>query len=79
MLLFFPIKGRKLSNASQKVFWSIGLCLFLGLFTELVQAFVLVDRSGDVPDMVANSFGVLLAVLTVRFFYKNWPWKVVNE
>lgn len=79
ILLYIPINERDGSKRNQWVIFSVVYCLFLGMFTELVQAFVLTDRSGDIPDMVANTFGVLFGVISVRIITQNWPWKVTND
>ncbi|WP_258543234.1 VanZ family protein [Parvicella tangerina] len=78
-LLFIPIQERKMIGHARLVLLSVSFCLFLGLFTEIVQGVFLVDRSGDLPDMIANTLGVFLSVLFFRFKDKKWPWKVTNE
>ncbi len=53
---------------------SFAICVAYGIGIELVQAFFLPDRSGDVPDAVANSMGSVFAVLAIRTWSKTWPW-----
>ncbi len=79
LLLYVPIDTRRLSKHRQVVLACIGYCLFLGVFTEAVQAFILTDRSGDLPDLIANTMGVVFAIVLVRISRKKWPWKGVND
>lgn len=76
---FIPIDTRGYSNVSVNFLLLTLYCLFIGVFTELIQAFFLSNRSGDIDDMVANSFGVVLAIVFVRFIFKKWPWKEAND
>lgn len=79
ILIYIPIRKRRSSKFSQFVKIGIAYCLLLGVFTELVQAFFLSDRSGDIADMVANMFGILVAIVLLRILTRKWPWKAVNE
>ncbi|MCB9188953.1 MAG: VanZ family protein [Flavobacteriales bacterium] len=76
---FIPITSRQLGAMPAKTIILISYCLFIGVFTELIQAYCLVDRSGDIADMIANALGVIIGFVFVRIFYKNWPWKITNE
>ena len=53
------------------------ICILYGIGIELIQAFFLPDRSGDVPDAVANSMGAIFAVIGLRIITKKWPWKSI--
>lgn len=79
LLIYIPVNERK--KQQHQVLIAVGCfyCFFLGLFTELVQGFFLTDRSGDLPDMVANVLGVVLAIGLVRLIQKKWPWNASNE
>lgn len=79
ILIIFPLKESAFKRKSLAVYIAALYCLFLGLFTELVQAYLLVDRSGDVPDMVANAFGVVFGVISIRIITKKWPLNYVND
>lgn len=75
ILGYIPLKERKGERYPAKIIFLLLYCLGLGAFTELIQELLLEDRSGDIPDLVANSTGVIFAVVLVRLFDKNWPWK----
>lgn len=47
-------------------------CAAYGGFLELLQEFFFTDRTGSVPDFIANTFGSLLGI----FFY---PWVKNNK
>lgn len=79
LLIYIPVNERKKPNHQPIVIAGGLYCLFLGLFTEFIQGFFLSDRSGDLQDMAANAFGVVLAIVLVRLVHQKWPWKVVNE
>lgn len=53
------------------------LCLSYGLSLELMQAYFFTNRTGDYMDMIANSFGAFIALLSSRkiisFFKPNIP------
>ena len=53
---------------------TLALCVSYGTGIELFQAFFLPDRSGDVPDAVANTMGSIFAIIGIRIWFKSWPW-----
>lgn len=78
ILSYLPYLNRK--EGSKNAYWTFALAaVLLGVVLELVQAYVLVDRSGDVPDAIANTVGVILGFVFIRFTYKKWPWNLQNE
>lgn len=79
ILIYLPTRVRETSRLPKFTGLGILYCLGIGAFTELIQAFFLKDRSGDIADMVANTFGVFMAIVLVRILTKKWPWKEVNE
>jgi len=58
---------RSFKNISQlkKILASI-VCVFYGGILEVLQSVLFVERSGDVLDFIANSFGVILAFLVFK-------------
>ena len=79
ILGFLPLHHRDVKGKKANVVYLILFCFFLGVFTEVIQELFLEDRSGDLPDMVANSIGVFFGVILVRIRLKKWPWKGCNE
>lgn len=80
--LYFVLFGacylgyRNLSGNIKKYFFvSLFVCVFYGVGIELFQAFFLTDRSGDVPDAVANTMGSVFSILSIKIWFKNWPWE----
>ena len=59
LLLFIPVKGNRLR-------WLVGVWIFSALI-ELLQAYFIDGRTGDVGDLVANAAGIVLAAGWVRF------------
>lgn len=67
---------RKYDNHTKKYFYiSLFVCVAYGIGIELFQGFFLVDRSGDVPDAVANSMGTIFAIIGIKIWLKVWPWE----
>ncbi|HNR20318.1 MAG TPA: VanZ family protein [Bacteroidia bacterium] len=69
------IKGTELNKTTNKKHLTIIAiaCIAYGAFLELLQEYFFTDRTGSLPDFIANSVGTLLAV----FFYhriKNYKW-----
>lgn len=79
LLIYIPVNEGKKQRHQLFVIVGCIYCLLLGLFTELFQEFFLPDRSGDLPDMIANAFGVVLAGFLIRLVHKKWPWNTSNE
>lgn len=52
--------------------------ILLGVMLELIQT-LLPDRSGDIPDAVANTVGVLFGLIFIKMFFKKWPWENLTE
>ena len=48
---------------------SLIFCIFLGASTELMQAYLLADRAGDVFDFIANCAGTGTGILFFLFLY----------
>lgn len=46
-------------------------CIFFGIIIEILQSTITNYRTGDYLDILANSFGVLLALLIFNFFLKK--------
>tara|TARA_B100000508_G_C11339134_1_gene218245 strand:- start:275 stop:619 length:345 start_codon:yes stop_codon:yes gene_type:complete len=56
-LLYLPLKNRKKPYLRGSLF-----VLIYSALLELVQHFFIVNRYGDIADLVANAVGVLLAI-----------------
>lgn len=61
VLFAFPVKP-----FSRAFYWSIGFTVLFGLGVEFIQHFFILNRSGDVFDVLANLFGVALGVLLLK-------------
>ncbi|WP_439131738.1 VanZ family protein [Polaribacter sp.] len=55
----------------QKKYIVVVLCIFFGIIIEILQANLTAYRSGDLLDVLANSLGVLLALLIFNIFFKK--------
>ena len=53
------------THVAEIVWWAL-LSVFYGFLLEYFQANYFSDRSADWKDVIANSFGVLVAILTYR-------------
>jgi VanZ family protein len=71
--------GYKNYKGDWKIYFFISFftCITYGIGIELMQAFFLPDRSGDVPDAVANSMGSVFAILFIKIYFKKWPWQII--
>jgi hypothetical protein len=58
--LIFLFKSNKLSKAS--MIFVLLSCIVYGGMLEMMQATVFSNRSGDLPDFIANSFGCLMGL-----------------
>jgi glycopeptide antibiotics resistance protein len=69
--------GFKNYNGNWRTYFIISLlvCVLYGIGIELLQAFFLIDRSGDIPDALANTMGSVFAVFGIRLWVKAWPWE----
>lgn len=66
--LYFKKKSGKTKSALLKAFL---FSLFFGIAIEISQAIFTSTRSADVLDVVANSFGALLAIGIILLFKKK--------
>ena len=72
LLWFFALRFSFEKQSQAKLLRLVFLIAFLfGIAIELFQAFFTTYRSGDVTDVVANTFGILLAIVLIRFLDKN--------
>lgn len=46
-------------------------CIIFGIIIEILQTSLTVYRTGDYLDVLANSLGVLLALVTFSLFFKK--------
>ena len=46
-------------------------CIIFGIIIEILQTTLTVYRTGDYYDVIANSLGVLLALLIFNIFFKK--------
>jgi VanZ family protein len=78
VLTLLAVRGFRLqknSNAFKKhaVLISLALCISYGGILEILQGTIFEDRSADIYDFIANSFGCILAVLLYPKFSKWFP------
>jgi len=72
LLWFFALRFSFEKQSQAKLLRLVFLIAFLfGIAIELFQAFFTTYRSGDVTDVIANTFGILLAIVLIRFLDKN--------
>ncbi len=55
----------------EKKYIIVLLCIIFGIIIEVLQMNLTVYRSGDLLDVLANSLGVLLALLIFNIFFKK--------
>lgn len=77
LLLYIPVRNGK-TRWDVKSWTVYILSPALGAGLELIQTLI-PDRSGDLPDAVANTVGVLIAVFLLRWKLKKWPWEDTVE
>lgn len=66
----------KYKNNQQSYFLiTLAICVLYGVGIEVFQSLFLPDRSGDIPDAVANTMGSILAIFGIRIWFKRWPWQ----
>jgi len=65
----FIRQSRFISLRYHPIVFSLLFSILLGASTELIQAFVLTDRSGDVFDFIANCIGTGTGVLIFMLLY----------
>jgi len=53
-------------------FLFLNMAVIFGISLEIMQATVFVNRSADKNDMIANSFGCIVALLLKRKIYKGF-------
>ena len=76
VLFFLLFLGYRKFSSIKLLFWlSFIFCVVYGVGIELIQAYFLPDRSGDVPDALANSMGAVFGVIGVKLYWKIWPWQ----
>lgn len=70
ILVYFLVKAYQKSISPRfkknSLLFAFSLALGYGGLLEILQGFVFIDRSADVLDFIANSFGAMLAVLWFR-------------
>lgn len=82
-LIFFVLatllmKGWELNNPASRTSMIViaFLCILYGVFLEVLQEYVFTDRTGSVPDLIANGAGSILGL----FFFgrlKNYKWLTI--
>jgi VanZ family protein len=56
---------------SQVKYIIVILCIILGIIIEVLQSTLTIYRTGDYLDVLANSMGVILALVTFNLFFKK--------
>jgi glycopeptide antibiotics resistance protein len=72
ILMYFGYRNTR--NVSAMFWVSFICCVTYGVGIELFQAYFLTDRSGDIPDAVANAMGAVFGIFAVKIYWKQWPW-----
>ena len=65
----FRRQSRFITLHYHPVLFSLLISILFGAATELIQAYLLTDRSGDVFDFIANSAGTGIGVLVFGLLY----------
>ena len=55
----------------QKKYFIVILCIIFGIIIEFLQKNLTVYRTGDVLDVLANTLGIILALLIFNLFLKK--------
>jgi VanZ family protein len=56
----------------QKVMWfSFGFSVVFGIMIEIAQSLFTITRNGDVLDVLANTTGAVIAVITLTYSYSK--------
>ena len=71
LLLFRPYQKLKF----RYYFWAPVTAISLGAFLELIQHTISSTRNTDIYDFLANTAGILTAVLFFKFFVKGKKWE----
>lgn len=66
----------KLSNSAKPIAFAI--CVAYGILMEVMQGTVFIDRSADVYDVIANSFGCTMGWIFYSWIEKNILAKLIN-
>ncbi len=64
-------------NANYKIIFGFLFCVSFGVLMEIFQHYFWLNRSGDLIDVLANTFGVIIGILTADFWVEKWK-KIKN-
>jgi VanZ family protein len=71
-LWFLYFKKQFTKTKFQKVMWfSFGFSLVFGIMIEIAQSLFTITRNGDVLDVLANTTGAVIAVITLTYSYSK--------
>jgi glycopeptide antibiotics resistance protein len=78
VLTLLAVRGFRLQHTSEKfnkhaVVIALLLCISYGGLLEVIQGTLFAERSADIYDFIANSFGCILAVLIYPKISKWFP------
>lgn len=67
-LLLLAIREDKKRNnfSSKNLFWCFIITFLYSFLMEMLQRFVFVARSFEIPDLIANSIGILLGIVLIK-------------
>jgi VanZ family protein len=71
-LWFLYFKKQFTKTKFQKVMWfSFGFSVVFGIMIEIAQSLFTITRNGDVLDVLANTTGAVIAVITLTYSYSK--------
>lgn len=83
VLAILGIRGLKLQHKFILQEWAIRItavwCISYGGLLELLQAALFEERSADIYDFIANSFGVVIGVWAYTPLAKKFPGYLLNK
>lgn len=76
VLCLLMVRPLKRLNTRQYI-WAPIISIFLGASLEIVQHTLSASRSTNVYDFLANTAGVLVAIIFYRFFVSGKKWEIL--